>query len=108
MCNLIRLATRWRRTAFLGIAAAVMTLQCPSLQAQIVMSNASLSVLQNALISGATNIALSFNDTIFTTTPLEIVEDTTLDGTGFSPFISGSNVSQIFFVDPGVHFTMIN
>lgn len=90
------------------LVTAAMMLACRPSSAQIIMSNASLSDLQNALVSGASNVVLAFSDTIVTTTPLEVVADITIDGTGFSPIISGNNASQIFFVDPGVHFNLIN
>jgi hypothetical protein len=89
------------------IAGALMV--CPRAQAQIIISNANDVVgLQNALISGNTNIFLQFSGTMTIITPFEIVENTVLDGTGFSPIISGGNTTQIFFVDPTVNFTMID
>jgi hypothetical protein len=78
-------------------------------QAQAVISNAtSVASLQNALVNGYTNISLAFSGTMSTTAPLEIVEDVTIDGTGFSPVISGGGTSQIFIVDPGINFRLIN
>ena len=89
--------------------AVALTLFCQRAWAQAVISNAtSVASLQNALVNGYTNIALAFTGTMTTTAPLEIVEDVTIDGTGFTPEISGGGTSQIFIVDPGVNFRLIN
>ena len=89
--------------------AVALTLSARRAQAQaVITSSTSVTSLQNALVNGYTNISLAFSGTMTTGAPLEIVEDVTIDGTGFSPVLSGGGTSQIFIVDPGINFRLIN
>ena len=88
----------------LALAAAAVMFCCQS-RAQIIASN--LTQLQNDLINGATNVLLQVNGNLYPTGVLEIVEDVTIDATGFSVILGGTS-NQVFYVDPGVKFTLIN
>ena len=88
----------------LALAAAALLFCCQS-RAQIIASN--LSQLQDDLINGATYVYLQSTTPLNPTGVLEIVEDVTIDATGFNVIIGGTS-NQVFYVDPGVNFTLIN
>jgi len=103
-----------RRSAggkLIRFAAALATVAalCPRLWAQtLVISNASnVALLQDGLIGGFTNILLQFTGNMYPTGVLEVVEDVTIDGTGYNPILGGTS-NLVFYVDPGVHFKLIN
>src|SRR5580704_8835406 len=99
MRNLVRI---------LVLLTAGILLFCSRGRAQIIISNATDTTgLQDALISGATNIQLQFSGTMNPIGVFEIVENVTIDGTGFDPVIGGTS-NMVFYVDPGVTFTLIN
>src|SRR5438874_2622731 len=61
-----------------------------------------------AALAGGGTVTFECGGTITLTHPITIAADTTLDGTGQSPTISGGNAVRLFNVNPGVTFTIIN
>ena len=99
-----------RRPIAVRFTAGLCALLCALAQhlpGQIIITSPSITSLQTALDSGG-NVLLNFNGTIATTTPLEIVFDTTLDGSGGTVTLSGSSSNRVFNVEPGVTLTLIN
>ena len=92
---------------FIGVlVVAAAMLRCGQLQAQVTntITSASLSSLQDALVSGANVIQLQFSATLTTATPLEVVEDVIIDGTGFSPYHQRRGHQPDFHRGPGCNF----
>src|SRR5581483_10357972 len=99
---------RWLRglrfAAGVCLALGAVTLR---LSGQIVITSPNIVSLQAALDSGG-DVQLNFTGTITTTNPLEVVFDTTLDGSGGSVTLSGGASNRVFNVEPGVTLTLIN
>lgn len=100
-----------RATWCLALVAAA--LFCCVTRAQVVITSAADTTdLQNALLTGATNILLQFDGTMNPIGVFEIITNysgtsVTIDATGYSVVIGGTS-NQCFYVDPGAHFTLIN
>src|SRR5882724_5437631 len=86
---------------------ALLLWQRPARAVTTNLTTASFSSLQTALQSPGT-ITLSFDDTIVASNILEISFDTVLDASGHAITLSGNGTAPIFYVDPGVHFTITN
>lgn len=63
--------------------------------------------LSSALAAGGT-IKFGCDGVIVLNQPLSISQDTVLDANGHTVAISGNNALRPFYVNPGVHFTLLN
>ena len=76
-------------------------------QTAVTLTNASLFSLQAALASGGA-VVLAFDGTITAAMPLQILQDTVVDASGHQVTLDGSNSTALFYVGPGVHFSVTN
>jgi hypothetical protein len=72
-----------------------------------VVNSADEASLRTALAGGGT-VTFSASGTINLASQLIITNDTVVDGNGQSVTISGSNAVRVFYVNPGVQFTLLN
>jgi hypothetical protein len=83
---------------------ALLTVVTPQPGTVVVMDQAGL--LSGLEIGG--NVTFTGDGTIFLSQTVVISQDTTLDGTGHSVTISGSNAVRVFTVNSNIHFTLKN
>ncbi len=72
----------------------------------IVVTNSEMS-LRAAMAPGGT-VTFACDGTITLASTLNIVNDTTLDGSGRQVTISGNSAVRVFSIDTNVHFTVVN
>lgn len=98
----------WRSHLALAIVAASLMLASRLPAQTIVLTNASLSDLQNAMAAGGT-IVLAFNNTITANVPLTVSSDTVIYApAGNSVTLSGGGTTRLFKVPLGLTLTLSN
>ena len=63
--------------------------------------------LRSAIAAGGW-VIIACNGTFTLTNTIDITQNTTLDGSGISAIISGGNAYRLFYVEPGVSFSITN
>ena len=74
-------------------------------------SNAVLAATETALRAAVSQggwVSLGFNGPLTIASTIVITNDVVLDGSGFTPLISGGNAVRLFYIAPEVHFSATN
>src|SRR5258707_975178 len=90
-------------------ALMLLALVLPSVPPRVIagtVTNCDDASLRAALVGGGT-VSFACDGTIVLTNTLIIGSNTVLDGTGHHVMISGGNSVRVFFINPGVKFSMI-
>src|ERR1700720_1797279 len=89
------------------LAFALATLSPLSSRADGVVTSPTEANLRAALAGGGT-VTFATSGTIYLTSVLSITNNTLMDASGYTITLSGSNATQVFFVNTNVQFTLNN
>jgi fibronectin-binding autotransporter adhesin len=97
----------WRSAATAAAAVAgLLALLVTSAVAGVVSSPTQAALL--SALAGGGDVTFSCDGTIYLTQTVAVTNSSILDATGHTITISGSNAVSVFYVEPGINFTLVN